>query len=275
MRTKTVVAVVLVGVSFALSTPALADLVTENLLIESGDVYSSAHVLSVYDAPPDHTTVTMTGGDVHTLAMYDSSVLDLSGGYAEFIVPRDTASVDMSNGRTYNIRAYNSSSVSLSGGSVGYLDAYDSSVLDLSGGYADYIVPHETASVDMSNGETYNIRAYNSSSVSFSGGSVRYLAAYDSSVIDITGGAVVHLSAYDSSTINIYGQDLFLGDTYVEGLWLDGTAFRMELFNHPDIIGADTYSRIRLNPQVVPIPGAVILGILGLGVAGHRLRRQH
>lgn len=45
--------------------------------IEDGDVYG---VVSVYDTPPDYTTVDMFGGSTITLITYDSSIANIYGG---------------------------------------------------------------------------------------------------------------------------------------------------------------------------------------------------
>ena len=84
--------------------------------IENGDVYS---IVSVYDTPPNHTTVGMYGGTVITLWTYDSSIANIYGGKI-----------------LGSIETYNLSTVNIHAGSVtlDFLAVEGSSMLNIYGG---------------------------------------------------------------------------------------------------------------------------------------------
>lgn len=94
--------------------------------------------------------------------------------------------------------------------------------------------------------------------------------AYDS----IVGGDLIGFAEGIGSTERGYipvGGGLFSHEEYL----LEVTALnirRVELYRpYPDIYDGVHYDNLTFNP--VPVPGAVILGMLGLGVAGMKLRK--
>jgi len=143
-------------------------------VIQQGESYDR---VEVYDTPPSHTTVNITGGyvgwplDVDTgLYTYDASTVNISGGYVDFL------------------HTYDSSIVNVSGGMVGNWDSF---------------------------GEM-TISAHNSSTINvytegvLTGGSAAFFQLYDSSTLNVYGGAVgLFLIAFNPSVVNIYDGFLF------------------------------------------------------------------
>lgn len=72
--------------------------------IESGDVYDR---VSIYDSPPEQTIVDMTGGEVSSFGIFDTSVLNFSNG--------DIGYISMNDSSTFHI----------SGGSIGYIGIHN------------------------------------------------------------------------------------------------------------------------------------------------------
>jgi len=85
-------------------------------VIDAGDVYM---LVSVYDTPPDNTTVDMFGGSVASLRTYDSSIVNINTGEV-----------------WASIAANNLSTVNICGGTVTLdsLIVWDSATLNIYGG---------------------------------------------------------------------------------------------------------------------------------------------
>lgn len=66
-------------------------------VIQEGDVYDK---VEVYDTPPAHTSVNMTGGGVGYPGMstFDTSVVNISGGWVGFLETHDSSTVNISGG---------------------------------------------------------------------------------------------------------------------------------------------------------------------------------
>jgi hypothetical protein len=203
---------------------AVLDIYSDTV-IQEGDYYDT--VVNVYDTPPDHTTVDMTGGFVHNLRSYDSSIINMTGG------------------EILTLEAYNTSSANVSGGEVYSLSAWDSATVNF---YDD------ARSLSLGSFGDFGI-------VNMTGGSTEYLGAGYSGTINIYAGLVTDsLNAWDFATVNIFGYDLVktssggrYGCGQVYGFFADDTAFTIEFSTF------ETYSHVNLIPE----PGSLFL--LGFG----------
>jgi len=191
--------------------------------IQDGDLYD---LVRLYDTPPDHTTVDMTGGSVHNLRSYDSSIINMTGGEIQ------------------TLEAFNMSTANISVGNVNSVFTWDKTTTNLYDG-----------------GSIFSLGAGVSGTVNMIGGNTEYLRAGDFSIVNLFGGTInIYLNAWDSATVNIYGYgfdyDPSAGNWnggQLTGLWLDDTPFII------DLAGSGTYSHINL----VPEPGSLILFALG------------
>jgi len=199
-------------------------------IIEEGDEYANVYI---YDTPPHHTTVNMTGGKASNIYTYDASMLNVTGGTTE-------------------ISAHNRSTVNVTGGTIYTLDAREFSTANISGGYVHGASARDSATVNLSdNGSLLSLSARGSfGTVNMTGGSAEYARAGDSGTLNLYGGVVTNsLNAWDSAAINIFGYDLFktaTGGTYgygfVTGFWCEGTPFNIN-FNT-----SETHSYVNLIP---------------------------
>jgi hypothetical protein len=137
MKTKTFLAVLVLVVSLAGRAQAVDIDFYSDATIDNGDVYD---VVSVYDTPPDFTTVDMVGGSVTTLRTYDISLANVYGGQI-----------------AGSIEGRNSSTVNIHGGYVNldYLSVSDSGTLNVLGG--DFLVGN---SPYFSESSTVNVYGY-------------------------------------------------------------------------------------------------------------------
>lgn len=222
---KTKVITILAAVMFLPVSQAQAVLdIYSDAVIQEGDYYDT--VVNVYDTPPDYTTVDMTGGFVHNLRSYDSSIINMAGG------------------EILTLEAYNTSIANVSGGSVAGLDAWNHSTVNFT---------------DSAIGGTIGARDFGT--LNMTGGSTEYLGAGYSGTINIYAGLVTDsLNAWDSATINIFGYDLVktssggrYGCGQVYGFFADETAFTIEFSTY------ETYSHVNLIPE----PSSLFL--LGFG----------
>ena len=198
------------------------------------DIYSDAEIhdsdeywnVSVFDTPPDHTTLDMFGGSVDSMAAFDESTVNISGGYVS------------------TLNSYELSTVNAFGGFVHSLWAYDTGTANVWG------------DVGM-----ISLGARESGVVNMSGGTTQHLGAGESGTVNVYGGLVNSgLNAWDFGAVNIFGYDLVKTSTgghygygQVYGFFIDDTAFTI------DFSTLETYSHVNL----VPEPSSLIL--LGLG----------
>jgi len=210
-----------------LTAPAQAALnldIYEDAVIQEGDSYN---VVSIYDTPPGHTTVSMTGGLVDQMDTYDESRLNVAAGEIFSMYMRD------------------SSTANIFGGHVGEVIVWDSATADLSksGSVSSLSARGETATVNMIGGVTTYLRTGDSGTVNIYGGEIRdSIETWNGGTINIYGYGF----SYDPSAGNWNGGQL-------SGLWLDGTAFQIDLYD------AQTYDSINF----VPEPSSLLLFLIG------------
>jgi hypothetical protein len=200
--------------------------------IVAGEYWGSA---SIYDTPPNHTTVNMSGGQVDTTSTFDTSIFNMTGG------------------KMSHLYSYEFSTANISGNDHSNpFDIYarDQSVINFSGTVeATHAEAFNTAKINMYGGTIYNLSAFNGGAINIYGGDITF-----------------NIWAQDNAVINIFGYDLFksptggTGDGFVRGYYNDHSFF---MFNFE---GSETYSHVNLIPEP--------LTILLLGVGGLFLRKK-
>jgi hypothetical protein len=258
-------------------------------VIQQGESYER---VEVYDTPPSHTTVNITGGyvgwppDVDTgLYTYDASIVNISGGIVDYLHTHNSSTVNISGGwvgswpgpgeRT--ISSHNSSTINvyeggfLAGGSSAYFELFDSSTLNVYDGDIDIF-----------------FGAFDSTTVNVYGGSFMSFRAAGNSITNIYGGEIGYPWGFDvmpSAAVNIYGyefvydphwfwaeDDLIWGTRWVSrltGIGFDGTP--IEIIDIPD-------PAMTPNINLIPEPGTILLlalgGLLCAGIAGTKKIRK-
>ncbi len=229
---KKILAKIVLAILFVFPFCAQAVTFTSDANIQAGNNWMN---VNIYDTPPNHTTVTMTGGTVN-----DSMVV------------------------------YNASTLNMSGGNVFGLGALENSTVNISGGYVAGLDLHDNATATISqNASIYSAATFDSSILNMNGGTIDRLSARDTSIINLRGGYITDtIGAMPLATINVFGYNLAktnTGGTYgigqITGFWQDGSVFTINLS------GTDTYSTINLIPE----PTTLLL----LGVGAFLLRKSH
>jgi len=168
-------------------------------VIQQGESYER---VEVYDTPPSHTTVNMTGGhvgrspDVDTgLHTYDASIVNISGGIVEYLHTYNSSTVNVYNGGSFgeNFGDYT-------------FELYDSSTVNVYEGGGLY------------GGSGTRLILYDSGTLNISGGQVSSLLfTKDSSIVNLYDGELLFgFDMFDESILNIYGGyvDTFLGNSF-------------------------------------------------------------
>ena len=221
---KLIIAIIAVLLCAAANVRAAGDWdIYSDAEIHDSDEYSN---VSVFDTPPDHTTLDMFGGLVDSMAAFDESTVNVSGGYVS------------------TLNSYEFSTVNAFGGFVHSLWAYDTGTANVWG-----------------DAGMISLGARESGVVNMSGGTTENLGAGESGTVNVYGGLVTRgLNAWDFGVVNIYGYDLVkagsgghYGCGQVYGFFMDDSTFTI------DFSTQETYSHVNL----VPEPSSLIL--LGLG----------
>jgi len=224
MKTKIITMLTVIMLVPVCKVQAVLDIYSD-AVIQEGDYYDT--VVNVYDTPPDHTTVDMTGGFVHNLRSYDSSIINMTGG------------------EILTLEAYKTSTANVSGGNIAGLEAWDHSIVNFS---------DDARALSLGSGGDFG-------TVNMTGGSTEFLGAGYSGTINIYAGLVTDsLNAWDYATVNIFGYDLVktssggrYGCGQVYGFFADGLAFTIEFSTF------ETYSHVNLIPE----PGSLLLIAFG------------
>ena len=187
--------------------------------IVGGEYWSSA---DIYDTPPNHTTVNMTGGEVFSMHTHDASILNMTGGIIDNLYSYESSTVNISgndHSNPFNISAMNNSIINFSGTAQGE--------------------------------EMY---AENSATINITGGTIDDLTAYNSGVINIYAGDILDVWAQDNTAVNVFGHNLIksltggqFGYGFVQGIYNNQSSFDI------DFRGSDTYSHVNLIPEPATI----------------------
>jgi hypothetical protein len=241
-------------------------------VIQQGDGYDR---VEVYDTPPSHTTVNMSGGYVGRLPVvdtglftYDASIVNISGGIVEYLHTHNSSTVNISGGVVGNwwtafgettISAHNSSTINmyeggfLSGGSFAFFYMFDLSTLNVYGGGVDlFLVAFNPSVVNIYNGSLSTVEL--GGPVNIYGGRI--------------GGA---WTSYFLSTVNIYGYNFVYEPHWYKTLpddvirpdqWVSRLT-GMGIYGVPisiiDLPDPATHPNIHLIPE----PGTILLLALG------------
>jgi len=107
------------------------------------DFYSDANIVEgdwyglvrIYDTPPYHTTVNMTGGSLSIAKLYDSSTLNIFGGYLMEAESYNTSILNFFGGNiSSGLGAWENSTMNIWGGIIGAIGTSNSSTVNLRGG---------------------------------------------------------------------------------------------------------------------------------------------
>jgi hypothetical protein len=199
--------------------------------IQDGD---SWYGVRIYDTPPNHTTVNMTGGVIvdNGISVYDAATFNFSGG-----VP-------------------------------GWISAYNQSIANITGGFSATNVTNNATVNISSNASVAMAEAYGFGIFNVYSGNIGQLIANENSIVNLMGGTITtFIGAELSATINVFGSDLaktntggLYGDGQVTGFWQDGSPFTI------NFLGSGAYSVTNLIPE----PATFLL----LGVGTFLLRKS-
>lgn len=200
--------------------------------IEAGQEWN---MVAIADTPPAHTTVSMTGGTVWSVGVFDTSTFNFLGGTITGSVSSDSQST-----------------VNISSSGVSVATAYSNSILNISG-----------------NANLSNVSGSSSSTINVFDGTIGWVGGSGSTINLYGGDITMYLGASAANTVvNVFGTNLvktnsggILGGGFVSGRWNDGTAFSFD-------ISPGTYAHVNL------VPEPVTLLLLGCGTIALRARRS-
>ena len=253
-------------------------------VIQEGDSYSN---VKIYDTPPGHTTVNMTGGVVDSLGSYDQSTLNVSGGNIFNATMRDSSTINISGlAEMYSVSGYGQATINISGGNILGAETRDSTttmtissngsftgvlaggVLTISGNpTVDTVFVARTLTIsgdptieNLSLGFLGNIQ----------NGTIGVLHLGHTSIVNLFGGNTMNVVPSGpgrseqplpfAGEVNVYGYNLVKTDSggiygygQVYGSYLDGTEFSVDL-------GEGIYPHVNLIPE----PATILLLTLGV-----------
>ena len=209
-------------------------------LIKEGDDYWTVRI---FDSPPVHTTVDMTGGWANVIQTYDASTFNMSGGITE-VSAHDVSTINMGGGKIYTLQAAESSTANVFGGHVYSLEAWNNGTVNVWGDADVFAVDTREQGV-----------------VNITGGTVDSARVLELGIVNLSGGFLRDcLYAGDSGIVYVYGNNLFkvpndgeYGYGFVYGSWYGGANFHIDFGNF------ETYSHIILIPE----PSTVLLLFTG------------
>ncbi len=165
---------------------------------------------------------------------------------------------------------------------------YDSSRFNMYGGYIhDGLYPRDSSIVNVYNGYVnQDLSAGVNSLVNIYGGTIsELLRTHDNSVCNIYGGAInADIYVDDNSVLNIYGAGFMLDGSPVgygplaastDYRSLTGTLRMGDLLVYSDLRFLSNEATVNLiEAEIVPLPGAALLGMIGMSIAGVKLRKH-
>lgn len=226
MKKKTIEMLFLVFILNVVPVQAVDITFTIDGIIQDGDEYSNVYV---YDTPPGHTNVDMTGGQVDSLFAYDESTTNIGGGIVSSLYAYESCNINAYGGFIYSIGASNESKVYVNeGANIISLGIGDSGIAQMNDGL------------------------------------VNHMGVGNSGIVNLFGGHISDfLGASDYGIINVYGYGLnkfSVGGTYGNG-FVSGEWESCVIFNI-DFYGSDTYSHVILHE--IPEPSMMVLSVLGI-----------
>jgi len=208
--------------------------------------------------PEGHAALMLNDGGVHTIDFAVSEEVEVYDSPTG-----DPTTVNLVTGGSidHRLRVFDNSRANVSDGYLKWdLYAYDNSEVTFSGGTIDA-----------------GLYGFQNSHITFSGGLIHDLRSYDNSQIDFTGGLIVtdiRAGWYDfgphTGVINIYGSDF----NYPIGEIKDSFGRISGILSNGDLIDNDFYIYDNAAILLVPTPGAVILGSIGLSFSSWILRQK-
>lgn len=277
--TKTLQSGVILAILFLCQLSAFAADITFNHdgIIQAGDSWESVYV---YDSPPSHTTVNMTGGAVtNHLYIYNASTFNMFAGQMLNLGINDQSVVNISGGLVGNLGISNSSQLTISGGSVTGVVQYanNSSQLIMSGGSVGQLLTG--GKLTMSGGSVNGfLQVSNGGKVNISDGFVKELNTYGNSQTTISGGSMEQLFNNNSSQIIIDGFNFAINGSpvgyetitsSVSPYWatLTGTLLNGDIIN--------TQFLVKDSASIILVPEPTTFVLLGLsGLFLHRYRNK-
>jgi hypothetical protein len=259
--------VISVAGSPVLSVMHFADGGVHNINYVIGD-----YVYVDYMSPGLETTVNLLpGGKMSSyLNAYEDSWINILGGeIVGGIFATQRAHVSMSDGSIDGLGAALDAQINISGGSI-----------------ANELHVSHTNHVNIQGGTIGNLNATNNSHVDIYDGSIQdYLLIDTDAQAHFFGGSVGGDFRLDfGGTLNIYGWGFEVGGTPVGygeltsilgDYWYDETARHLTgTLASGEPISNDFYIGHDAKIVLVPAPGAVVLGSIGLSFAGWKLRRR-
>ncbi len=272
-----------------------------DIVYNDGQVHSMAGLYGYQDIyvdypPPPPLTFTTVNFDAVAwshLSAFNNSRVNMNGGHIEAVLAYDSSRVTMNGTHDEDaLLAYDDSQVIINDGYARYFFAYDNSRVTINGGDVAgsgfQSIADDNSRVTINGGHVDRLDAYGSSRVTMNGGWVASgLSASGDSRMTIRGGSFDSISTGGQAVTTIGGSDFTVYRDYdrtdlvfsgygdlgssLQGCWLWGTLANGDQLSGVGL-GIGDGSPISLVP--VPLPGAVLLGALGLSCAGWRLRRR-
>jgi len=229
--------------------------------ITEGEEYM---MVLVHDTLPDHTSLTMLGGDVlFAMVVWDGGTANILGGSVGALCPQDDSRFQITGGQVLELYSHDRSSGLIETGSMWSVSVDDASSVCIRGnvtllhaGILDTAQLSFYDGVVVPDGQDCGVYASGGHTSVYGGVIAAPITATGSSVIDLWGGNLTGtLRALDDSRIRLYGsgfeydpQGGRLGQGSITGLWLDGIPFSLSL----DQSESDTISHISFLPEPQP-----------------------
>jgi hypothetical protein len=223
-------------------------------VVSNGEAYN---VVSVYDTPPEHTSVNVIGGYIDVMRLYDASTADVTGG--------NMSSLGAVGYSTANIRG---------AAEIGSAVADDFGTLNIFGGHLQSAGANGQGVLNVSDAANiWMVSLFGDARMNMVGGEIARAQVFDSSILNLRGGVIVEgigtRPGHFEGSINVYGYSLVktssggrygLGQVY--GFYPDGAEFVIDL-------GGGIYPYVNLIPE----PATVLFLLSGAFLV--RKRRQY